>query len=368
MTRRKFLKDTSATLLIAGLPLSCTLPRKSANVQGLLITQYRHEKSGNSGIAFIDLKKNTLKMLAVPYLIHGVLAIRNGNEFLLTAKGGYLFHVTQDKVLSSLKSPKDIMFYGHSSFDDKTNIIYTSAIEYMDYDHWPYRMAVKKNPNDTYFARGRIYKIDINNLEIKDWFSSGGYLPHDQRIIDNELMVLNSYTESSRQGRVSYIDLKTEKINSSYTCQDPKQKCPIAHMYGDDDNMVIVGISDEASVLFFENNKLTKTTLNNSAQSDYNRSELLNGALDSKFERACVMNIDNKFLGLWDKKTAKMIKHKKEEGVVSVNTYGQHFVVYTINALKFYNRDLVLDKSLELIDLNKNFEGHILYGPHSIIL
>ena len=323
---------------------------------------------GSHGILFFNLKSYAYKILTIPYIIHSIIPIRDNTEFILTSKGGYLFHCSRDRIISSLKSPKDIMFYGHSSYFESDSKIYASAIQFMDYDNVPTRKAVKKNEKDVNFGQGYLYEISLEQLKIMDRFSTNGLFPHDQRRLNNsEMMVLNSTRGDLPHygGELALIDRKKKEVIKHHYLDKSYGYGPMAHIFGDEE-LALVGISEEACVIFFDGNKMRKTVLDSSAQKAYGLGEMLNATFNSDGSRVLAMNVDNQFLGLWDCKTGKLLKHCFMKGIISVNRYEDFFLVSIGDGLKFFDFDLNLKK--EVYYQNLSIFNKWNCGPHTVII
>lgn len=361
--RRSFIKSLYGIWLLSHLPL--TLADETEKHEYICQLE---APNGKNSILFFNLATNKYKKLDIPYIIHSIIPIKDNEEFILTSKGGYLFHVTREKIISSLKSPKDVMFYGHSTFFENEDKIYTSAIDFMDYDFTPTRQAQKKNPKDVTFGEGFLYEIALDKLKVLGRFTTGGSFPHDLRRINNsEIILLNSQRKDwpDAGGTLTIIDKNKKEVTKNFYLEKSQGYCPIAHMVGDK-KLAFLGISDEACVILFDGKQMRKTALDPVVQKKYNLSEMLNADFTSDGSRVCAMNIDNKFLGIWDCKSGKLLKHSFEKDIVSINRYKEHFLVSVSNGLKFYDFDLNLKKEIRFEKLWP--EAQWSCGPHTVII
>jgi hypothetical protein len=363
-TRRDFLKSLYGVWLLSHVPVS--FAGTSSNKKEYICQL--EGSDGNHYVLFLNLESYSHKLLKVPYIIHSVLPIKEGSEFILTSKGGYLFHVTRDKIISSLRSPKNTMFYGHSSFFENDNKIYTSVIDFLDYNYVPMRKASKINPNDVNFGQGYLLEIDLKDLKVVNRFSTGGLFPHDQRKMNNsEIIILNSERSDITDygGELAVIDRNQKEVIKHYYLNSKYGYSPLAHMYGEEE-LAFVGISREACVVFFDGKEMRKSVLERFVQEKYNEGEMLNAAFSADGSKLLAMNIDNQFLGLWDTKTGKLLKHTFLKSIVSVNRHEDQFMVSIGAGLKFYDYDLNPKK--DILYENLNIKNKWNCGPHTVII
>lgn len=362
INRRDFLKSVGAILALHSVPIN--LAWSADNHE--LIAQL-HIKEKEFFIIFLDLKTLTHKILPIPTLIHGILPIKNKTEFILTAKGGWIYHVTREKIISSRSSPENKAFFGHSSYDPNSNTLYTSGIDFKGFDLRPFRSPEPYFKDDETFGRGYIFEFNLDGLAPKGSFTSGGSLPHDQRLISqDELLVLNANFRAEHDGAVTYLDLKNKTVKKRVHFTKEEGMTPSSHMFGPSEKLLVVGITNEARVSFLEDGKLRKTQAVPDLTDKIRMNEMLNGAFDPSFSRACAMNIDNGFVGLWDVKTGKLLKHETMKFVVSVEHYQDHFLVLRHDSLNYYDYDLNLKKKISVKDLK--LENKFFYGPHTGII
>jgi WD40 repeat protein len=363
-SRRDILKSLYGVWLLSHVPMSLAADLSSKEE---FICQLESQ-DGSHSILFLNLTSYSHTLLKVPYVIHSILPIKNGREFILTSKGGYLFHANREKIISSLRSPPNTMFYGHSSFFEIDNKIYSSVIDFLDYNHVPLRKAIKINPDDINFGQGHLLEIDLQDLKIVNRFSTGGLFPHDQRKMNNsEIIILNSERSdiSNWGGDLAIIDRNKKEVIKHYYLDNKYGYCPLAHMYGDEE-LAFVGISNEACVIFFDGKEMRKSVLERFIQEKYTEGEMLNAAFSADGSRLLAMNIDNQFLGLWDTRTGKLIKHTFFKAIVSVNLYKDQFLISIGDGLRFYDYDLNLKKEIRYDDLNIKNKWNC--GPHTVII
>jgi hypothetical protein len=366
INRRDFCLNSFKAMALLQLS-SCTLFSPKIH-QHELVIQLRHEQDPSQhALLFFNLETYQHRLVPLHYEMHGILPIHNAEQFILTAKGAYLMLVDRSRVIHSLRSPDDIMFYGHTSYHAQTNSLLTSAIKYRGYDFKAYRRPKPKFANDTSYGHGLIYKTDLTTFKIQDAFDSGGLFPHDQHLNDETLTVINSkQSRENDNGYVSLIDVSREKVMHSLTCRPDDGQCATAHMYqGPQKQKVIVGVSAQGTIISYSDNELKKAPLKEIVQKNYRPGEMLNAAISRSGKYICAMNIDNGFLGLWDAKSLELLKFSFEKFIVSVNQYQDGFIVILGKEIRYYDQELNLKKTHQHND--QQLQSYFAYGPHSIV-
>lgn len=364
MQRREFFKLLSA-IVMASSSMSLFATMKSSSSENEIIVQVL-KKDKSFAILFYDLKLKRHTLVSIPHQIHDILPIRNGKEFILTAKGGYLIHINRKKIIQLKRSAKDIMFFGHTSFDEKSELLYTSAIDYLGYDFTAQRRPKRVFKDDHTFGRGKVIVHKLDGLDYNDFFFTGGEFPHDQYINSaGDLVLLNSSHRRSfnEGGQVTTISLKDKNVLKEVTTDLSDGYCAAAHFFGNKEGANgILGISNEASVLFEDSGKLRKTK----TKKKYSFGEMLNGSFSKDGTKVVTTNIDNHFVGLWDYKKGELLKSITFEKIpISVNTFNQFFVVLTSVGFEFFDINLNLQKNMAVEKIDSSLAA--IYGPHSII-
>ncbi len=366
MDRREFFLWASGLCLAVG-----TAPSLLARPAGReLVIQLLDHTGENFFFLFYDLISGRARTLAMPYLTHAALPIRGGTEFLATSKGAYLFHLDRERIIASRRCPADLAFHGHSSFRERDGRVYTSVISHKGYDFLPFRKTSPKDPADKDFGRGEIHEFTLAGLAPSGSFSSYGFGPHDQRLLSSgdELLVLNASRGNAESGlgEAVVIDLATRSRKAGTVCGE-EGACPMSHMYGPDEDLVVVGVTPEASVIFLRGQRAQKTILDPSVQRSYpaGLGEMLNAAYDDQRQTACAMHFDNGFVGLWGR-DGKLLRHAYHRGAVSVNWHGGRYVLATQHGFRFLDRQLKVRREVSLDSLG--LKGWSVFGPHSVVV
>lgn len=145
-------------------------------------------------------------------------------------------------------------FYGHGAIDEARKLLYTAQAPITPSTANSVRMHLD----------GVIHVYSLEDLQLKDQFSSFGRDPHEIRIFGDELVVCNGGKDTN----VAFIDLATRKLNDSYA--GAQGHVSFRHLDRFDDSTYAIGSlsrkTEKVPPLFHLNRKTGITVNQSSAQ------------------------------------------------------------------------------------------------------